>query len=1107
MSRESRLQARHPGGSYLVQAPAGSGKTELLTQRILVLLAVADEPEEVLAITFTRKAAAEMRRRVMDALAMPRPEGEGEAHRLETWTLAQAVLARSDALGWNLGAHPARLSIHTIDGLAFSLARQLPLLSGFGEMPRPTEAAEPIYREAAETALREALHARQGAAEALLLHQDHNVAQVIRLLSGLLSCREQWLPHIARHGRRMDALRSRLEETLAELIREQIARCDALLPLEAKTRLPGLLAFAGRQLGEAGLTALGAWPEVSVEALPHWQSIAAQLLTKDGKLRRPGGVNVKSGFPKEFPAEKLAMQTLLGMLEGQDALVAELRGVAALPASACYDEEQWRVLESLFVLLLSAQTQLRRLFAQRGEADFTEIALRALEALGEMDETPSDLMLRLDYRIRHILVDEFQDTSDLQIRLLRRLTEGWSGSDGRTLFMVGDPMQSIYRFRKAEVGLFLRAAANQEQLPRVEPLLLERNFRSAPAIVGWVNRAFRHIFPASQDAVRGAVAHAPAEAALDHAGEVRLWLQQENDATAEAQAVLGLVQSARAEGKRVGILARARNHLHAIMDTLAAAGVPFRAVNVLPLDSRPEVRTLCALLRALLHPGDRLSWAALLRAPFCGLSTTDMHALLGGDQRPVWALLDDPERLQGLTEDARRRVGFLRQALAPVVAMRGRLPLRRLAEAGWLRLAAMGTLDHTARLNVEQALQLIEELDEGGHLAFELLEERLKRLYAMADSRPEAASVELLTMHGAKGLQWEVVILPGLGRRPANRDNPLLAWTEAPLQGGSQLLIAPKARTRGRDAVYALVQGIEKSKDDHELARLLYVACTRAETALHMFGQLPESGRAAAGSLLSLLLTEGRDDGFGAGITWMEPSTGARESRRRPLLRLQQPPAVPPLMPEATEGPVAGVPEREYGWAGPEAAPVGTALHAALQEVAQQGVESWTEADTMAAVMRMRRRLVADGLSGRMLDAASQRCERGLRQALDSERGRWVLSGGHAQAKAEWGLSLRHGGQVQQSVVDRTFVDAEGVRWIIDYKTAEHGGGELQDFIDRELTFHRPQLQRYARLLQAMEDRPVRLGLYFPMLDAWRAFAPEEDGPDGGPDDGSDEGI
>ena len=146
--------------------------------------------------------------------------------------------------------------------------------------------------------------------------------------------------------------------------------------------------------------------------------------------------------------------------------------------------------------------------AERGQADFTEIAQGVVRALGDPGE-PTDLLLSLDVRIHHVLVDEFQDTSISQWELLDRLTAGWEPGDGRTVFAVGDPMQSIYRFREAQVGLFLRARHRGFGGVKLEPLTLSTNFRSWAGIVEWVNSAFARILPAQEDFAAGAVPYTP----------------------------------------------------------------------------------------------------------------------------------------------------------------------------------------------------------------------------------------------------------------------------------------------------------------------------------------------------------------------------------------------------------------------------------------------------------------------------------------------------------------------------------------------------------------------------------------------------------------------
>jgi len=403
----------------------------------------------------------------------------------------------------------------------------------------------------------------------------------------------------------------------------------------------------------------------------------------------------------------------------------------------------------------------------------------------------------------------------------------------------------------------------------------------------------------------------------------------------------------------------------------------------------------------------------------------------------------------------------------------------------WHRLGMPGLVAADAACNVEAMLGLVEEIDEGGLIDFALLDDRLKKLYAAPDASPEASRVELLTMHGAKGLQWDAVILPGLGYGKGRSDQPLLAFTDVPVEGGVQPLIAIRGAVRSSDAVYDLVRGVEKMRENNELARLLYVACTRAERALHMVGHLPEaSDTPTSGSLLALLLPEGPDGGcFEAGITMLEPEDNEEGVTRSQLRRVATLPMI--VGNEAPE--VDDEVESEYFWAGPEAAPVGNAVHAALQRIADKGIESWETTDTGDEIVRMRRLLVAEGLSGDMLENAVQRAGAALTRVLESTRGTWLLSATHADAHSEWALSSRQQDAISHHVIDRSFIDADGVRWIVDYKTASHEGGDPEAFLDEEAKRHAAQLQRYVSTLRMLDPaRKIRAALYFPMFDGWR---------------------
>jgi len=1084
MSAHVRQQAIQPQSSFLVQAPAGSGKTELLAQRILALLGVVNEPEEILALTFTKKAAAEMRDRVLEALRMPQPS-DPNSHKMTTWTLASQAMQKSQERGWNLLENPNRLKLMTLDSLTHSLAKELPLLSGLGVMPSPSENPQALYLQAAEISLQQASKKYQSYVETLLLHQDHNTVAAIKMIGDMLSNREQWLPNMMQFRHDLDGLRELIENNLKTYLEHQLSRCDDLMPIDCKAALPKFMQFAAEHGGNPDWANISAWPKAKINELDMWKMLSDFTLTaSDAQVRK--SITKTQGFPPEFKEEKQAVLNIFADIAEHDELVSLLYDIRQFPAEARIEDQQWLVLEALFTLLPLAVAELQQQFMAQGTADYTEISLRALQALSDEYDNPSDILLALDYRIQHLLVDEFQDTSELQIRLLKCLTAGWQSDDGRTLFMVGDPMQSIYRFRKADVGLFLQAADNQLDLPHVTALSLIRNFRSAPTIVNWVNQAFAQIFPSLPDAIGGAVIHAKAEAARNEQGDVHLHLFEENNDIGEADAMVTEIIAARAQHQRIGILASSRKHLHAIMPALEKANIPFRAVKILPLNTRPEVRLLRALTRALLHPADDEAWLAILRAPCCGLSAAEMGLFLQlkPKQQTIPSWLQDATSMTLLDRSTQSRLTHILNALIPCLALAGQIHVRPLLETAWQRLAMPHLLSAQACSNVETVLSLLESLESehlAGFMPFNLLDQRLEKLYAAPDNSPEAEYVELMTMHGAKGLQWDVVMLPGMGKAANNNQTNLLAFTEASYHGQALFLMAPKAAIRSQDAFFSFIQSIEKSKQRHEQARLLYVACTRAETALHMFGHTNKNGEATKGSLLHLILNHS-ENAFAATLHHLETHQQDNLESTSTLQRMATMPAAHSALATSSIEQTVG-----YVWAGAEAAPIGNTIHAMLQHIAETGIEHWHH-DIQQSETLMRRLLMAEGLSGELLEHALQRCKTGLDKTLSSEHAKHILSCQHKNAHCEWAISHMSNTGVHHYVIDRSFEDAEGIQWIIDYKTASHEGSDLEGFLEEEYQRHRGQLEQYALVMRGMGYHNLRLALYFPMLDAWREW-------------------
>ena len=1107
--QEQRLEALDYTRSFIVQAPAGSGKTELLIQRFLTLLGRVDQPEAVVAITFTRKAAAEMRHRVIAALQGASGPEPTTPHEKYTWKLAQQALSRNDSLDWRLTEHPSRLRIQTIDSLCAMLVRQMPWVSRMGAPPRPEEDVQYLYRQAARRTVA-MLDFDQPSAEVsealsqLLSHLDNNFGTVERLLSTMLWSRDQWLRHVA--GNPDPAfLREELESSLSQVIERALERLAAIFPERFRSETAELARFAAGNLRNEDPTRvlvacfkLRHFPEATIESLPRWLGIADMFLTKQGTRRlRP---TKNEGFPATDTGR--AAKDRLADIELDPAVVASLHGLRSLPP-ARFKETQWEMLRALMRLLPVAAGQLRLVFQEAGRVDFTEIAIAAGAALGS-EAVPTDLAFALDCRIQHLLIDEFQDTSQSQYDLLTRLIADWQPGDGRTLFLVGDPMQSIYRFREAEVGLFLRARADGIGAIPLTPLTLSVNFRSSAPVVEWVNRALSAAFPDTEDVFTGAVTYEPSvpfkAAGPDNAVLVHSFPAGELES--EAERVVEIIDETRSKcpGETIAVLVRARSHLSRIVAALRRNGRKFRAVEIDALGERPVVQDLMALTQALFHPGNRLAWLSILRAPWCGLTLGDLEALVRGDSTAaVWDLLRDAARREQLSPDGRRRIGRLIPLLEEALARRGRLPVRRWVEGVWIALGGPACLETRTELQDAAAfLDLLEEsldfLDVRNEQKFA---EDVARLFAPSDVEA-GEDLQLLTIHRAKGLEFDTVILPGLERRTPPDDPRLLMWLEYMDGDRSRLLLAPiREFGGGKDRLYEYLRRVDAEKRGHESTRLLYVAATRARKNLHLLGQArrdPESAALKAPdprTLLARIWGTVESEFFktlrGRVEVGSEDDTVTGEPRGIPLRRLAVDWAAPLPPDDVVWEPRKQPAETEdietrhptFEWVSELQRRVGIVVHRMLRQMRAPDHLNFSEETLLTALRR-------EGLAGDRLDEAWSRAVSALKNTARDDRGRWILSL-HENDEREYAISTAAAGVVRHFVLDRTFVDGD-TRWIIDYKTGTHTGGSAESFLDNEQMRYSAQLENYARVIQPLDSRPIWLGLYFPMLQGWREW-------------------
>jgi ATP-dependent helicase/nuclease subunit A len=1169
-AREDALDVRH---SWIVEAPAGSGKTGLLIQRYLKLLAQegVSEPEQVLAITFTKKATQEIRDRIIEELqsaADKTPLKRDGAFERTTRDFAEAVIRKNAALGWRLLERPRELRIQTIDSVCAAIARSLPVLSGSGGELAPVEDAAPLYREAARRTLMQ-LGGSDTVLDAsltkLLLHRDGSLADCERLIAEMLERREQWTEFMPLHheeltdGHLDGVIRPKLERALEIAICAGLTRLEQAMPTSILRDLSDLAHSMSRN-EPVGVTyspiAICAerigLPSASAEDIAHWRALLHLLITPSSGTWRKGFGAKTLGFliPKY---EKERLKEILDALRDDDHLQAVIRSVYRLPPPM-YPQEQWDEAKALFRVLRRALAELRIVFAEKGECDFTEITLLAKHALDEGGA--SEMTAAAGMRLEHLLVDEMQDTSTSHYEVIRLLTQGWDGVS-QTVFLVGDPKQSIYMFRQARVELFLRTMVTKRlgELP-LGCLRLTANFRSQGALVEAFNEDFALLFPReTRGAGAGDVAFVEAVAVRPatnlevedatvrwHANALPAGLtpqekpkairgQRQQDAATIRAAVERWRATPLPEGRtepwRIAVLVRTKKHLAEIVSEFKGgeecAAIPYCAVDIEELGDRQEVLDLFALTRALLHPADRVAWLAILRAPWCGMGLADLHVLTGADdpnwrERTVWDAVK--ERGEFLSVDGVARLERLWPVMEAAEMHRERLSTAEWVERTWRSLGGDSYLSYEGMENMRRYLQLLDAMEgESGRIDLKQLEQRMTKLYAESPVRADA--VELVTIHKAKGLEWDVVLIPSLERDAGRDTRPMFSWEEMEFadDNAAHVVLAP-IEGKGEEArkLNAWLKGIQKTREAAERKRLFYVACTRAREALHLFaapetrkksgirpktGSLLDAAWPAAGRHFSPMLKgitkmftipaqEDEEDEYVGDLAAVAsaPASPAIIERLplsfRPEQRFTMPKRLAYGEPTVTPAPFER-PEGSF-----EARTFGNAVHAFVEVLAkrladgisidalQREVAGWTP--RIAAALR------SDGLAPAIVDQLATRVKNGLSNMLKDPEGVWMLSP-HEGSSSE--LALTFWSETRSSVrMDRVFLSGKrpldsgsDCLWIIDYKTATHGREGLDEFLTKERAKYEAQLETYARMMRDRCGVPgLRVGLYYPML-------------------------
>ena len=1044
--QDQRELALLVGGSYIVQAPAGSGKTTLLVERYLNLLMIVQRPEEILAITFTKAAAAEMKARILATLD-------------ENSDLAHRVSRRDVELGWKIRYNPNRLKIQTIDSFAKELATQIPGLHSVSGMDTAKD-AKPLYEAAAQSLLGELYSdnpAKNYIADFLAM-LDNNASTAQRLLVAMLTKRDQWLDltsHLSRQANEnFTQVANYVNAALEEL------HDDILAPLHE----------AATENDEAMLATIA--DHTGLE--PVWPAILPLLLTQKFEFRSRLTKSQHEAFlDKEFKA--LVTQWIADL--DARGLQAVLANYQQLPPFEISKTDQERVLVVSICLSLAA-IELEKVFLRQHITDFNGVLMRAVKGLRDDDE-PTDLALHWDYRIKHMLIDEFQDTSHSQYRFFCLLTEGWQPDDGNTFFAVGDPMQSIYRFRDADVSIFDQCREHGIGSIALTPLNLTANFRSCKTLVQWNNKIFNDLLPAEGTSRLGSVKFSPATPIQEDGSTTQLKCKFFDEERLEIQFVITQIERliAQNDATSIGVLCRARNHLPGLLKALQAANIDSQGTDINPLANEPIIEDLMSLHRVLLKPSDRLSWFSLLRSPMIGALLQTLEPL---------ARVDDISETINQYDDSQAEIHRLKEALNWARPKLYEYPLCEVLEGCWIRLGGMDAYPEEHIVHAMRWFELIENESLNGYDC-DHIKIAVDQLYAQP---VQAAQVKIMTIHKSKGLEFDYIFLPFLSKQISSDSPSLMLW-----QPGSEgLLVGVNG-----DSIHSWLKHEEKIRSENERKRLLYVACTRAKTGL--FISFSKAENKSAIGLAKHIETYAEADASSpaplsqevlfTGIDYPEseiPSTERLVHLPREFKFDFATTGIEALAEKQPKGEGDSFDSEENLASNPFELALGNLIHKALAWLGDtQAISQGHKSALVMVQKRIQTWAERSGCDAGQWPELQAQADLHIQTTLTSKTGQWVLSP-HSNAHCEWPLTGVIGNTVRNLVIDRCFL-ADEVIWIIDYKSATPSAeAELESFLIQESQRYYSQLADYKTVVKALykDGFPIRTALYFTGLGLLR---------------------
>ena len=1071
MDSSIRVKALQTDESYIVQAPAGSGKTTLLIQRYLSLLAETDAtPSTVLAVTFTRKAASEMQLRIMTALRSALQPAPTEEYKKLTYSIARKVLARDTAEKWGLLSNPSSLRITTIDGFVQSILKQMPLTYGEVSGSSLVDDLDAFYREVVDDFLHQYYDgvAECAGLQALFALYNNNYETVVDLLVGLLYSRDQWA-HIV-----LD-IKSNGYNAIVGAFNDILDYSKGIMhdKLSCIEGWQELSKYLSNNLSPDDSEELGCKALANI-FLTDGLSFRKRLTKKEGF---PSAADFKSKEDKE-KAKLLKEKMLCAMLYLQE----DSNFINAVISAKYLDDSLFDTgtIESLCSVLPYLLASFNHYSLERGKIDYISSILSAIDSV--QDDEDVNIEKYVELRIDHLLIDEFQDTSYSQFKFLEVVSRNMVSQHNATYFLVGDPLQSIYRFRGADVSLFQQVVDYGFNGNRLEHLQLNSNYRSSSELVSKYNTIFNALFPKQNDINYGQFTYVPSDAKGPNANKgSQCYLHQYPSPEEEALGVCNQIEGVLKNDPTgsIAVLIQNRSQVNRLTQAFRSRGIPFIGVDLESLDVKMAIKDFLSLYNALTDKADTLSWCALLRSPFIGLSYQALEAILhGGPYNPI------ADHIYATAQEkpdmfSKRQLEVL-QLLKRWQENRYRYQEQKWLSKIWDYIGGAALYpDERDAINKTLDILIGKTLLAHPPSPVEVME-ALKKQYATT-KQVAPNLVQIMTIHKAKGLEFDSVIIPFSDRQAKGVSPQAIIWDSFTIDDQKYWLAASKSPNEKNAPGYMkFIKHINQKKSEYERLRLLYVALTRAKSNLFITGVMQEK-KNSGNSYFDLL------------SDFLPISTCESHESIDISLKNNKNTRINSSLPSEAEHYI-NLPSSDFidsenqQWledfqkaegltAGRHQAIVGNIVHRLYQILCLDHTIQDISPDTLAFYMRQY------GVSSLSWEQDAADISLMVQRFIKGKVGRWIRYQSQ-ESHCEWVLPYRRGKFIQEVVIDRAFVENNTI-WIIDYKTG--------DISDAHLKTYQSQLLNYRKILRAYDSRTIKLALYHPDIKGQEQLTLVED--------------